>query len=235
MQLLGYNIQTKLPEIKAGQKLVINTINPHSYCVAKGDEQFREALLQGDCLLPDGVGIVYAAKVLNGEKINRITGSDLHIYLLDIAQQRGLKVFYLGASEHTLQLIHDKIASAYPAISMKSYSPPYKAEFSAEDSQQMIDAVNAFQPDVLFVGMTAPKQEKWVAQHHNRIEAGTICSIGAVFDFFTGHVKRPGQFWQNMGLEWLPRLLGEPKRLFKRNFYSTPRFMWEVVKVIING
>ena len=99
----------------------------------------------------------------------------------------------------------------------------------------MIDAVNAFRPDVLFVGMTAPKQEKWVAQHHADIDATVICSIGAVFDFFTGNVKRPGQFWQNMGLEWLPRLLGEPKRLFKRNFYSTPRFMWEVVKVIING
>ena len=234
MQLLGYNINTELPEIISGQKIVINTINPHSYCVAKEDEQFRQALLNGDYLLPDGVGIVYAAKVLNKKTISRITGSDLHIYLLNIAQERGLKVFYLGASEQTLELIGNKIASTYPAINMKSYSPPYKAEFSAEDSKQMIDAVNVFRPDVLFVGMTAPKQEKWVAQHHDAIDATVICSIGAVFDFFTGNVKRPGKFWQNMGLEWLPRLLGEPKRLFKRNFYSTPRFLWEVGKRMIN-
>ena len=235
MQLLGYHIDIALPEIVSGQKLVINTINPHSYCVAKEDEQFRKALQQSDVLLPDGVGIVYAARILNKKKIQRITGSDLHMYLLDLAQKRGLKVFYLGASKKTLQMIEAKIAGEYPAIRVATYSPPYKAEFSEAESREMIEAVNAFAPDVLFVGMTAPKQEKWVSQHHTFIQAGAICSVGAVFDFFTGNVKRPGKFWQNMGLEWLPRLIGEPKRLFKRNFYSTPRFLWEVVKEMIRN
>ena len=235
MQLLGYNIDTVLPEIVSGNKLVINTINPHSYCVAKEDELFRQALQQSDVLLPDGVGIVYAARILNKQKIQRITGSDLHMYLLDVAQKRGLKVFYLGASAKTLQMIEAKIAAEYPAIRVATYSPPYKPEFSAADSRQMIEAVNAFAPDVLFVGMTAPKQEKWVSQHHTSIDAGVLCSVGAVFDFFTGNVKRPGKFWQDLGLEWLPRLVGEPKRLFKRNFYSTPRFLWEVVRKVIHN
>jgi N-acetylglucosaminyldiphosphoundecaprenol N-acetyl-beta-D-mannosaminyltransferase len=119
----------------------------------------------------------------------------------------------------------------YPQVKVGSFSPPYKAEFTAEESQKMLMKIQEFNPDVLFVGMTAPKQEKWVQNHKNEIHANVVCSIGAVFDFYAGTVKRPSAFWINLGLEWLPRLLKEPKRLFKRNFISTPRFLWEIVKL----
>ena len=118
----------------------------------------------------------------------------------------------------------------FPEVKVGSFSPPYKAEFSPEESQDMLKKVQEFSPDVLFVGMTAPKQEKWVHNHKNEIQANVICSIGAVFDFYAGTVKRPSVFWINLGLEWLPRLLKEPKRLFKRNFISTPRFLFDLVK-----
>jgi N-acetylglucosaminyldiphosphoundecaprenol N-acetyl-beta-D-mannosaminyltransferase len=96
----------------------------------------------------------------------------------------------------------------------------------------MIAAINAFKPDILFVGMTAPKQEKWVYAHKAQIDARIICSIGAVFDFYAGTVKRPSAFWINLGLEWLPRLLKEPRRLARRNFISTPAFLWDVVRAV---
>lgn len=229
MEIIGYQISTQLPKIPINSQIVINTINPHSYCVAKNDILFKNALKESDVLLPDGIGIVLAAKILCGEKIGRIAGSDLHIHLLNEANKTSLKVFYLGASEPTLQKLSDRINLEHPMVQLASFSPPFKNEFSEADNQQMIGAVNLFAPDILFVGMTAPKQEKWVYQHRGQINSKVIASVGAVFDFYAGTVKRPGKFWQKMGLEWLIRLLREPKRLWRRNFVSTPLFIWDVL------
>jgi N-acetylglucosaminyldiphosphoundecaprenol N-acetyl-beta-D-mannosaminyltransferase len=93
----------------------------------------------------------------------------------------------------------------------------------------MIDAINQSKSDVLFVGMTAPKQEKWVYENRDLINTPVICSIGAVFDFYAGTVKRPSKFWISIGLEWLPRLLKEPRRLWRRTLISTPLFVWFVL------
>ena len=138
-------------------------------------------------------------------------------------------VFFLGASEETLEKIKSKSSQEYPNITFGSYSPPYKVAFSKKDSKIMYDKVNVFNPDVLFVGMTAPKQEKWVHLYKNELNANTICSIGAVFDFYAGTIKRPGNFWVSIGLEWFPRFLKEPKRLARRNLVSTPKFLLEII------
>jgi len=217
-----------LSELKFEGKTIINTINPHSYCEAKKDTLFAEALISSDVLLPDGTGIVLAAKLLTGLKINKIAGADIHQYLLEQANSQGQKVFYLGAATKTLQLIKIKIQKEYPNIKIATFSPPFKTEFSIQDTKEMIAMVNAFQPTILFVGMTAPKQEKWVYMNQNKIDANVIVSIGAVFDFYAGTVRRSSPFWIKIGLEWLPRLLRDPKRLWKRNFVSTPCFLWDV-------
>ena len=227
---LGYSIFTKivLPEYISDKQTIINTINPHCFCEAKKDQLYNQALQESDILLPDGIGIVWAVKVLSKLRIKRFTGSDLHSSLLQKMNNTGGKVFYLGSSDSTLKMIHDRIRVEYPAICVASFSPPFKSEFTKAENDLMLDSVNEFKPDVLFVGMTAPKQEKWVHQHKDQIHAKVIASIGAVFDFYGGRVKRSGKFWIYFGLEWLPRLLREPKRLWKRNLYSTPRFIWYV-------
>ena len=204
MQILGYEVKEAYPDFPVSQKKVINTINPHSYCVAKKDVEFREALQASDLLIPDGTGIVWAARVLKDKKIKRIAGADMHRYLLTQAQKHGLKVFYMGASEETLAKIEARIQHEYPAIQFRSYSPPYKPAFSEEDNRKIQEAINVFQPDILFVGMTAPKQEKWVHQNKDYLQAQVICSIGAVFDFYAGTVQRPGVFWQNWAWNGCP-------------------------------
>lgn len=219
-----------LSSINLNKKTIINTINPHSYCVSKKDSIFQNALLKSDILLPDGSGIVLAAKFLNKKNIKKIAGADIHKHLLEDANKNGKKVFYLGAALKTLDLIEKRIGKEYPNIKMGSYSPPYKVKFSESDSEKMINQVNSFNPDILFVGMTAPKQEKWVTMHKNELNATITVSIGAVFDFYAGTVKRSSDFWINIGLEWLPRLLREPKRLWYRNFVSTPLFLWYMLK-----
>ena len=142
----------------------------------------------------------------------------------------GGKCFYLGAQPETLAKIRAKLAMEYPQIKVETYSPPYKAQFSSEDNQQMYHAINAFEPDVLFIGMTAPKQEKWVEENKSFLNAKIICSIGAVFDFYSGNKKRPPLWMRNLGLEWFGRLLMEPKRLWKRYLVWTPRFIGLVYK-----
>jgi len=115
-----------------------------------------------------------------------------------------------------LNKISEKIAVDYPQITLGTFSPPFKTKFSVADNHEMISVVNEFNPDVLFVGMTAPKQEKWSHTHVNQLNAKIICSIGAVFDFYAGTVQRPTEKWQNLGLEWLGRLIKEPKRMWQR-------------------
>ena len=146
-------------------KLLINTINAHSYNTARKDATFAEALLKGDALIPDGASIVLAFKLLRHEKIERIAGWDLFQYEMKKLNAKGGTCFFLGSSEGTLQKIKAKAAGLYPNIRIETYSPPYKAEFSEEDNRRMIEAVNRVTPDLLWVGMTAPKQEKWAYAH----------------------------------------------------------------------
>lgn len=222
----------KLPlsEIQTDGKCIINTINPHSYCEAKKDKHFEQALLSSDVLLPDGTGIVIASKMLLGENVKKIAGDDIHSYLLKKADQLGQKIFYLGSTTNTLTLIENRIRLEFPNITVASYSPPYKSHFSVEDSDKMINAINKVQPDILFVGMTAPKQEKWVFDYKEKINTHLIVSIGAVFDFYSGNIERSDRVWIKLGLEWLPRFVKEPKRLWRRNMVSTPKFLFEVFK-----
>lgn len=206
-------------------------INPHSYVVALDDPAFTAALHHADWLIPDGAGIVLASKILGGTIRERVTGSDifwgLHAML---NRQGGASVFFLGSTEETLARIAEKMAIDYPNIRLAgTYSPPYKPEFSDEDNRLMVEAVNRAKPDVLWVGMTAPKQEKWIHQNRELLDAKFIAAVGAVFDFYTGRVKRSHPLFQRLGLEWLPRLLQEPRRLFRRNFVSSPVFLLRVL------
>ncbi|WP_299062915.1 WecB/TagA/CpsF family glycosyltransferase [uncultured Polaribacter sp.] len=211
-------------------KTVINTINAHSYIVAKSDLDFKKALEESDVLLPDGEGIVLMVKQLIGKKIKKIAGADIHHKLLEIAEKQSLKCFYLGSSNNTLDLINNKHLKKYKNIEFGFYSPPFKKVFSVEDNKSMIKEVNTFKPDILFVGMTAPKQEKWVQEQKHLLDARVICSIGAVFDFIAETKKRAPQWIINLKFEWLYRSFTE-LRLTKRYLYSTPLFLIEIFKL----
>lgn len=222
-----YNLT--LQDIDLNQKTLINTINQYSYVVSRKDPAFKDALMGSDVLLPDGIGIVLAAQFLSDRKIKKIAGADLHAFLLENLNKKGGSCFYLGSSEKTLAKIKERLRREYPSLKVGTYSPPFKSEFTKQDNLDMIEAVNQFNPDVLFIGMTAPKQEKWAFSHKDFLNAKTICSIGAVFDFYAGTTERPGKFWIDMGLEWFIRMVNEPKRMWKRYLYYGPLFAYLLV------
>ncbi len=206
--------------------------NPHSIVVSLKDRLFEEALKGADLLAPDGVGIIFASCISGGIIRQRITGSDMfHSLHRELNQRRNFSVFFLGSTAEILDNICVNMARDYPHINLAGmYSPPYKQEFSDEDNRLMIEAVNQTNPDVLWVGMTAPKQEKWIYQNRDKLNVKFIGAIGAVFDFYTGKVKRSHPIFQRIGLEWLPRLIQEPRRLWRRNFISGPIFIFRIIK-----
>ena len=207
-------------------------LNPHSYVVALDDPPFAQALHAADWLIPDGAGIVLASKLLGGQIRERVTGSDIFREVqIELNRAGGYRVFFLGSTEATLAAIRQRLAHDYPNLDVAAtYSPPFKAEFSAADNQAMIAAINAAAPDVLWVGMTAPKQEKWLHQHHAQLNVKFAAAVGAVFDFYSGRVKRSHPVFQRLGLEWLPRLLQQPRRLWRRMGVSAPIFLWHVLR-----
>ncbi|MBS1531301.1 MAG: WecB/TagA/CpsF family glycosyltransferase [Bacteroidetes bacterium] len=230
--LLDYSIlNCNLDEIKFDSKCLVNTINQYSYVAAQKDNDFRKALIESDILLADGIGIVAALKMLKGKKVKKIAGADLHQYLLEKLNKEGGRCFYLGSKQSTLDAIRERLHREYPNIKSGFYSPPFKPQFTDAENAEMVQIVNAFKPDVLFVGMTAPKQEKWSYQHKDQLDTHIICPIGAVFDFYAETIKRPSKFWIGLGLEWFIRLVKEPKRMSKRYLYYGPVFIWELLKI----
>ena len=230
-KLFDYYVYDKeLSDISLTEKQIINTINGHSYNVAKNDDLFKKALLESDILLPDGASIVFGVWIINGKKIEKIAGYDIFIYLLNLLNGQNGKCFFLGSMPSTLDEIKNRIEKEFPNIKIESYSPPYKSTFSDQDNTIMLQKVNNYRPDVLFVGMTAPKQEKWVNENRDKIDASTVCSIGAVFDFYAGTTFRPPNWMIKSHLEWLGRLLNEPKRMWRRYLLSTPVFFIDVIK-----
>lgn len=218
----------KLPE----GKLLINTINAFSYDNARKDVLFSEALQKGDVLIPDGISIVKACRFLNAKSQpkERIAGWDLFVYEMEKLNRVGGRVMFLGSSDAVLNLIRQRVAEKYPKIEVDTYSPPYKPVFSDEENEAMISAINHSNPDLLWIGMTAPKQEKWAYTHLDRLDVHChIGTIGAVFDFFAGTVKRAPERWQRAGLEWLYRLLSEPRRMWRRYFIGNAKFIYYIM------
>lgn len=222
----------ELDRLKDG-KLLINTINAHSYNTALKDTLFAEALMKGDVLIPDGASIVMACKWLKAKSQpeERIAGWDLFVYEMERLNARGGKCFFMGSSEKVLALIREKAAKVYPNIKVETYSPPYKPEFTEEDNRLIIDAINTAKPNLLWIGMTAPKQEKWAYKHWKELDINCHCgTIGAVFDFFAGTVERAPLWWQEHSLEWLYRLLKEPKRMWRRYIIGNTLFLLNIAK-----
>lgn len=228
-------------------KVLINTINAYSYNQAKKDRTFADALLQSDVLLSDGTSIVLACHFLGAksrprhrctgwdlfrfemEKLNGSTDQEQPFWLQYNPDRRKPRVMFVGSSEKILTLIREKAAIEFPNLEVVTYSPPFKKEFSKEDNDAIIARIHEVDPDLIWIGMTAPKQEKWAYTHWQELNIHChVGSIGAVFDFYAGTVPRAPLFMQRFGMEWLYRWSREPRRLFRRYGLGNPQFIWNM-------
>lgn len=241
MKLKDLQIVASMEALKAvpeGKRL-INTINAHSYNTAQEDRLFAEALENGDYLIPDGASVVKACRWLKAKSqpVERIAGWDLFVMEMQRLDDKGRecqrrqRVMFMGSSERVLTRIRQRAAVDYPHLEVVTYSPPYKPEFTDEDNAAIIHAVNEANPDLLWIGMTAPKQEKWAYGHWQQLDVHChVGTIGAVFDFYAGTALRAPQWWQEHSMEWLYRLLKEPRRMWRRYVIGNPLFVYYVIR-----
>jgi N-acetylglucosaminyldiphosphoundecaprenol N-acetyl-beta-D-mannosaminyltransferase len=162
--VMGYSVYSgSLDEIRFDERLtVINTLNAYSFVTAEKDAVFKRALQSSDILIADGFPIVIAARLLGGYKIRKIAGADMFHYVLKFLHETSGSCFFLGSSVETLERIKRRIVTEYPKIRVSFYSPPFKDQYSDQDTHEMLNSINQAKPFAVFVGMTAPKQEKWV-------------------------------------------------------------------------
>lgn len=219
-------------------KILINTINAHSFNTAQNDELFAEALKNGDYLIPDGASIVKACRWLKcqSQPQERVTGWDLFEFEMKRLNDKKGRCMFMGSSPEVLERIMERAKTVYPNIKVVTYSPPYKPVFTPKDDESIISAINEANPDLLWIGMTAPKQEKWTYSHWAELDINChVGTIGAVFDFFAGTYQRAPKWWQEHSLEWLYRLAKEPRRMWRRYVIGNPLFLMNIRNEKDNG
>jgi N-acetylglucosaminyldiphosphoundecaprenol N-acetyl-beta-D-mannosaminyltransferase len=197
-------------KLKKNNPAIINFINPHSYITSLKDYNFYKSLLNNNLNLIDGIGIYLYLKLFKKLKsVNRITGYDLFEKLIE----KNLKFFFLGGNYQTSLLIKKKLKK----LRVHTYSPSFSDNFSDNENKIIVKKINKFKPDILFVGMTAPKQEKWSYNNRHKLYCNYIINIGAVFDYFVNKYYRAPKIFRKIGLEWIFRLVQNP-RLWKRTY-----------------
>jgi len=235
VETLGFTVysdELTLIPLKDTRCRVINTISPNSYGITTKDQEFDHALKTSDFLVLDGVYFAFASLMMNGKNIRRNQGPEVFYHFIDRLNREQGKVFFLGASKSTLKKIEDRTKKDYPNLRVGTYSPPFKPEFSELENREMLDQVNSFKPDILFVGMTCPKQEKWAIKHRDQLNANLVICIGNVFDWYAGTQKAIHPFWFKLRIGWLVRIFLRPE-VFKRNIGNQMLFFWHVILIFL--
>ena len=211
--------------------VIVSCINSNAYVTAEDDVQFKKALLNSDVLIPDGAGIVLGFMVMKLGRINRITGSDIHKALIkEINRKRGT-VMYIGSTQSVLEKLSNKVKSNFSNINeIHTYSPPFKRSFDQDDVTLMVEKILDSKTKIVFLGLTAPKQEVLSLKLKQKCPGVSFINVGAVFDFYSGNIKRAPETWQKLGLEWLHRSLLNPLKLGKRNVLSNPVFLMKLIQ-----
>jgi N-acetylglucosaminyldiphosphoundecaprenol N-acetyl-beta-D-mannosaminyltransferase len=210
---------------------ILNTISPNSYGITTKDPLFKKALKESDYLVLDGVYFALASIFLKGKNIQKNQGPEVFNYFIRKMDREGGRVFFLGSTESTLNKIKTRLKFDYPNVNAEFFSPPFKDEFTIDENNTILEAINKFKPDILFVGMTCPKQEKWSYQNKTKLKAKLICSVGAVFDWYAGNQKDINPLWWKLRLAWLKRTIDRPEIL--KRYPSIAIFFWHLFLNII--
>jgi N-acetylglucosaminyldiphosphoundecaprenol N-acetyl-beta-D-mannosaminyltransferase len=198
----------------------------HALMVAQDDPEMMAALRGSTLVVPDGMPLVWAANLLGENLEDRVYGPELMLRYNDRCAERGHRVWlYGGRDQGSLVQLALSMRRRHPDIRIVGgYSPPFRP-LTREEEDAMVEQINAARPDVLWVGIGVPKQEKWMARMRDRLEVPVMCGVGAAFDFHAGRVPQAPSWMQERGLEWIYRIAQEPRRLLPRYLYFNPRFV----------
>lgn len=199
--------------------------NVHTTVTAYENKEYREIQNGGALALPDGKPLSILSKKRGFKNAQRVTGPDLMGELFKESEKKGYKHYFYGSTEETLELLKTKLKEKYPKLNIVGmYSPPFRSEVSIEDNN-ILNEINDGKVDFLWIGLGAPKQEKWMAIHKEKVNA-IMFGVGAGFDYYAEKIKRAPLWMQKFSLEWLYRLMQDPKRLLKRYVVTNSKFIY---------
>lgn len=205
---------------RAGERHMISLVNPYSILLGHRDAKMARAIRASSLVLPDGVGIIHASRLLGYSPFSRVTGPALMLKLCDWSRLSGLRHYFYGGSERVAGKLADHLQSQFTGLQVAGWqSPPFRPLTEQEDAQ-VVHQINQSRPDIVWVGLGAPKQEKWMLDHLNRIEATVLIGVGAAFDFHSGNKPWAPLWMRQCGIEWAHRLCLEPRRMWRRNLAS---------------
>ena len=222
-----------LREYLKGDKLsVIYTPNTEIVMAAKDDEDLKNLLNKADLIIPDGIGLIYGSRIKKKPLKERVTGFDTSMKLLDIADENSYSIFLLGGKEGVSKIAAENIEKDYPNIKIAGYQHGYfkgshLGLVDHDEEKEILHRINKANPDIIFVGLGFPMQEKWIDKNKDRINSRVIIGNGGVIDILAGNAKRAPQIYQDLGLEWFYRLMKNPSRI-KRQM-AIPKFMLHVL------
>ena len=200
--------------------------NVHTTVTAWKDEAYRAVQNGGILAIPDGGPLSSTGRKRGFAKMRRVTGPDYMLKTIALGLPQGWRHYFYGSTPETLEKMEKALREEYPDIQIAGmYSPPFRA-LSAEEDGVIVEKINEAAPDFVWVGLGAPKQEIWMHDHQGRVQ-GLMVGVGAAFDYTAGNISRAPQWMQKHNLEWLYRLMQDPKRLFKRYFVTNTTYIFE--------
>jgi N-acetylglucosaminyldiphosphoundecaprenol N-acetyl-beta-D-mannosaminyltransferase len=217
-------VDTLLHWAKDRQSRYVCICNVHVAVTANHAPEFRRIVNEADMATPDGMPLVWVLRRMGFQWQERINGPDLMWRLCGQAAEKGLSIFLYGSTPGTLERLTDNLKTAFPQLAIAGVcSPPFRL-LSEEEDQEITDCINGSVAHIVFVGLGCPKQELWMAAHRGKIQ-GVMIGVGAAFDYHAGTVRRAPLWMQRLGLEWLFRLMSEPRRLWKRYLVTNSLFV----------
>lgn len=212
----------------SGEKSYVVTPNPEIAWLCHKDEKFKNIVNDAFLVLPDGIGIIYGAKILNRPLKSKVAGIDYASALFEKMRNTGKTVFLFGAKPGVAEKAAENLKEKYPGLIISGTNDGY-----FKDDKPIIEKINSARPDLLLVCLGAPKQEYWMANNLDKLDVKLMAGLGGSLDVFAGVVERAPEIWQKLGLEWLHRLLKDPKRIKRMSIL--PAFLFSVMWQRITG
>ena len=218
-------IQQNIRELK-GKYICVS--NVHTTVMSYEDEEYRKIQNASALALPDGKPLSVVCRKRGFSGADRVTGPDLMREIFECSEKSGYRHYFYGSTSETLKLLKEKVEKEYHLTIVGLESPPFR-KMTEEEDQSVIERINKAKADFVWVGLGAPKQERWMYEHKERVNSLMI-GVGAGFDYFAGNIKRAPKWMQKCSLEWLYRLLQDPRRLFKRYLVTNSKFIWLILR-----
>lgn len=200
------------------------------HCIMQGYRRadVRQAYRDADICVPDGMPLTWVGRLRGHTSMNRVYGPDLMLRMLEVSARTGFTNFFLGGAEGVADDLKRRMTERFPGLDVVgTYCPPFRP-LNTEERGEMVGLINSLKPDLLWVGLGAPKQDLFMAEFHEAVSCRIMVGVGAAFDFHTGRVRQAPRWMMQSGLEWLYRLFTEPRRLGPRYLRNNPAFLWHI-------